>query len=75
MLTYAWQKAGYEVDTPVASFDNVITVAFDIGLFQCGYIQNDVAYLHVALVMCAYCSIPLCCNHFIETPHLHFDNN
>ena len=74
MLTYAWQRSSYEVDIPVASFDNVITVAFDIGLLQCGYTEDDVACPHIALVKCAYCSIPLCFDHFIEMPHLHFDD-
>jgi len=64
MLQYACQEAGYDNDIiPISSFKNVISGAFDIGLFA-----------EVALVRCAFSSVPLCLGHFTEIPHLHFED-
>ena len=68
MLQNSQQKAGCDINS-VMSFD-IISVAFDTGLLQC---RSDVDCENVALVRCAYCSLPLCSDHFTYIPHLHFD--
>jgi len=71
MLKYAWQKARYNIGSVILSFDNVISVAFDIGLLPC---RGDADCESVAMVNCAYCTLSLCFDHFFANPHLHFLN-
>ncbi|KAJ4437605.1 hypothetical protein ANN_17750 [Periplaneta americana] len=64
------RRSGYKVDISVGSFDNVIAVAFDIELLQCGYTKT-MQYVHMLPLSSVY-TVPFrCFNHYIETPHLH----
>lgn len=58
MLQCACQKPGYDIDIPTASFENVISVAFDIGLCECESEYDNVAsetlFFHSHFAFCIF---------------------
>jgi hypothetical protein len=67
MLVYAWRKSGYVTKELNSGFRNVLQTLLQVNSSACEIEDCSEA----AFLTCLYCSMGLCPNHFVVTPHYH----